>query len=62
MTRSRRWESTLSELGQFLDNQNATTLRVVEEPRCLAVSWQAGRDTSRQCCFLEVYPRTHAAA
>jgi len=54
MTQPRQWEAALRELGQFLDNQDAHHIEIVDEPRCLAVSWQVGRETERQCSFLEV--------
>jgi hypothetical protein len=52
MVRAGQWETKLGELGAFLDAQEARQIEIVEEPRCLAVRWQQGREGPRLCSFI----------
>jgi hypothetical protein len=52
MARDGQWETRLGGLGGFLDAHEAHQIEIVEEPRCLAVWWQQGREGARLCCFI----------
>jgi hypothetical protein len=56
MVRAGQWETKLGGLGAFLDAQEAHQIEIIEEPRCLAVWWQQGREGPRLCCFIGADP------